>query len=83
MTKRDTAKDGVYVCMVWLKILLRMQKSESVIPEVEKNEVAAAADITHPLGRLKTGGDRTMKPCQIIMRFVLRAVRDLTWKHAS
>lgn len=55
----------------------------ALVPEKEKNEVVAALDIAHRLGRLRTGEDLQGKPRPIIIRFTSRAARDLIWKHAK
>lgn len=53
----------------------------AVVPE-QRNEVTAAVDIAHRLGRLRAGEDQRVNPRPIIIRFTSRTARDLIWKHA-
>uniref|UniRef100_A0A1A8UIU6 C2H2-type domain-containing protein n=1 Tax=Nothobranchius furzeri TaxID=105023 RepID=A0A1A8UIU6_NOTFU len=52
---------------------------KALVPEEEKDRVAAEVDDAHRLGLLKAGGD----PRPIIIRFTSRASRELTRKHAE
>nr|XP_015815836.2 zinc finger protein 577 [Nothobranchius furzeri] len=52
---------------------------KALVPEEEKDRVAADVDGAHRLGLLKAAGD----PRPIIIRFTSRASRELTWKHAE
>lgn len=54
----------------------------AVVPEEQRNEVTAAVDIVHRLGRLRAAEDQRGNPRPIIIRFISRTARDLIWKHA-
>ena len=54
----------------------------AIVPEEERNVVAGSLDVVHHLGRL-TDGENNQPPRPVIMRFISRTARDMTWKSAK
>jgi hypothetical protein len=51
----------------------------AIVPEDHRNVVAGSLDVVHRLGRLRDG-ENNQPPRPLIMRFISRTVKDLTWK---
>lgn len=54
----------------------------ALVPEEERNVVAGSLDVVHLLGRLRDV-ENNQPPRPVIMRFISRTARDMTWKSAE